>query len=294
LIEHLNQAETKPRRVVILGAGGFLGRAVGKELASRGIPTVGVSSRDVDLTQPESVAALAAIVNPDDAVAFISALTPDRGRDATTMLRNIAMGKHVADALEKSPCSHVVYMGSDAVYADDASLVTSESPCNPSSFHGVMHLAREVILKTTLGKLSIPLLILRPCAVYGPGDTHNSYGPNRFVRTALKDGKVTLFGHGEERRDHVYVDDVARLTADALCRRSAGLLNVATGESTSFYDVAERVVAASGRRVEIVELPRSSPITHRHFDAAEHLLAFPQFHYTPLDRGLETMVASAR
>jgi nucleoside-diphosphate-sugar epimerase len=293
IVHHNHSAET-PRRVFVLGASGFIGRAVLGELQSRGITAVGWSSRDADLTQPEAATKIASLLQPDDSLLFVSALTPDRGRDAATMVKNIAMGKHVAEALERSPCRHVVYLGSDAVYADDAPLLTSESPCNPAGLHGVMHLAREVMLRTALQKSKTPLLILRPCAVYGPGDTHNSYGPNRFVRTALKDGKITLFGRGEEMRDHVFIDDLARLTVDALCRRSAGVLNVATGRSVSFYDVAQRVAATVGRAVEIAELPRSSPITHRHFEPAELLHAFPLHRSTSLDDGLAQLVQSEK
>jgi nucleoside-diphosphate-sugar epimerase len=42
------------------------------------------------------------------------------------------------------------------------------------------------------------------------GDPHNGYGPNRFRRLAAAGQEIVLFGGGEERRDHVLVDDVAR------------------------------------------------------------------------------------
>ena len=138
------------------------------------------------------------------------------------------------------------------------------------------------------------MLILRPSLLYGAGDTHNSYGPNRFLRTATSEGKITLFGNGEEKRDHVYIKDLSRLIGLSLTRRSKGVLNVATGNSTSFFDVAQAIVELCGDQMEIKCLPRQVAITHRRFDIAATLKAFPSFQYTSLREGIsEAFVGSA-
>ena len=59
----------------------------------------------------------------------------------------------------------------------------------------------------------LPLAFLRPTLIYGANDPHNGYGPNRFRRQAAKGETITLFGEGEEKRDHVPVDDVAALVS---------------------------------------------------------------------------------
>ena len=81
--------------------------------------------------------------------------------------------------------------------------------------------------------------------IYGAKDPHNGYGPNRFRRLAAKGEAITLFGEGEEKRDHVHIADVAALVSAALHHRSTGMLNIATGKSTSFREVAEMIVALS-------------------------------------------------
>jgi nucleoside-diphosphate-sugar epimerase len=146
-----------------------------------------------------------------------------------------------------------------------------------------MHLAREIMLRTTL---KLPLAILRPTLIYGAKDPHNGYGPNRFRRLAAKGEAITLFGEGEEKRDHVHVDDVAALVSAVLQHRSTSTLNIATGRSASFREVAEMIVALSSRSVEIRGTPRQNPITHRHFDITDCLKAFPEFHYISLRDGL--------
>jgi len=107
-----------------------------------------------------------------------------------------------------------------------------------------------------------------------------STSPSRSVTA------ITLFGEGEEKRDHVLVDDVAALAGAVLHHRSTGTLNIATGRSVSFREVAEMTAAPSGRSVEIHGTPRQNPITHRHFDITDCLNAFPEFHYIPLRDGL--------
>jgi nucleoside-diphosphate-sugar epimerase len=133
-------------------------------------------------------------------------------------------------------------------------------------------------------------VVLRPCAVYGAGDTHNSYGPNRFLRTAIEQKKITLFGAGEEQRDHLFIGDLTQIIRLCLLHRSTGVLNVVSGSSVSFRNVAERVIALLRDDVELVCLPRTSQITHRHFDNTASLRAFPGFEPTSTEEGLRRTV----
>jgi nucleoside-diphosphate-sugar epimerase len=106
-----------------------------------------------------------------------------------------------------------------------------------------------------------------------------------------------LFGEGEEQRDHVLIDDVAELTARVIYRRSAGALNIATGETVSFREIAETVVRLSGRSVPIVETPRMGPMPHngyRPFDITTCRTAFPDFAFVPLEEGLSKTIAEAQ
>jgi nucleoside-diphosphate-sugar epimerase len=286
MIRHLQTSPAPPSRVVVLGASGFVGKELLGHLAAMGVKAIGLSSRDPDLTRPDAVERLGQAVTPADALVFVSALTPDKGKDARTLMRNLSMGEHVAAFLERCGCAHLVYLSSDAVYGDAANPVRETSACAPSSLYGLMQLTREQMLADVVQKSKIPYLVLRPTLLYGAGDTHNAYGPNRFLRTARADGKITLFGNGEEKRDHVHIDDVSRLVGLCLCNRSEGVLNVATGTAHSFYEVAQAVAASCGPAVQIECLARSTPITHRHFDVTATVKAFPSFRYTPLATGL--------
>jgi len=292
MLTHLNPSPLPPSRVVVLGARGFVAAATISRLQRTGIPVVGFASSSLDLTDPASTDALVEQLDERDAVVFVAGLTPDRGKDIETFMRNLRMGQHVCAALARRPVAHVIHVGSDAVYADSANPVRETSCAQPGAgFHGTMHAARERMLIETLRPTGTPLALLRPTLIFGPGDTHNGYGPNRFVRTAKADRVIALFGGGEEKRDHVFIDDVAALIEAVLLHRSSGVLNIASGTATSFRDVAEAVRGLVGQDVDIRTSARANPVTHRHFDVSALLSAFPAFRVTSLRDGLERMLA---
>jgi nucleoside-diphosphate-sugar epimerase len=270
----------------VLGASGAVGRDLVSHLGELGFETVGVSSRQIDLTAPASVDLLQSTVRDGDAVVVAATITPDRGKDIRAMMRNLAMGEHLACFLERTRCAHVIYLSSDSVYENAENPVRESSLSGPESYYSLMHLARERMLAAATQKAGSSYLILRPTLLYGPTDTHNSYGVNRFLRSARAEGRIALFGHGEEKRDHVFIKDLNRLIGLCLLRRSEGLLNVATGHSHSFLEVARMVAALfpGGTRIEYA--PRGSAITHRHFDVTATIKGFPSFLYTPLAAGI--------
>ena len=286
---HLTTAE-HPARVVILGARGFIGRALAAKLAAAGQPHLVIGSADIDLTAEGAAKALAARLRPDDALVMLSAVTPDKGRDVDVSLRNLAMGRNVCAALAETPCAHVVYISSDAVYPFITGLVSERTPAAPMDLYGSMHRMRELMLEAGV---KAPLAILRPTMVYGADDTHNSYGPNRFRRQASNDGKITLGGGGEETRDNIYIDDAVRLIELTLLHRASGKLNLASGHSLSAHALATLVAGHFPTPVEIVATPRTMPVTHRSFDITACRKAFPTFAFTPLETGLAATHRSA-
>jgi len=286
VLQHLREDRAAPVRTVVIGAGGFVGGAVVRSLTRAGASVVGLTRQDVDLLAEDAGERLASRLESGDAVVFVSAEAPCK--NAPCLVRNLTMAEAACAAFEAKPPGHLVYVSSDAVYVDGASLVSERTCRDPSSLHGAMHVAREVVFQSTQ---KAPVAVLRPSLLYGATDPHNGYGPNRFRRAAQEGGTIQLIGEGEEQRDHVAVEDVAELVWRVLERRSTGVLNVATGVSTSFREIAERVVREFGPDTKIVGSPRTNPVTHRHFDATDVLRAFPTFRFTSLEDGLRAMRA---
>lgn len=266
----------------ILGAKGFVGQYLTKELSARGVKYQAYTSKDVDLINSDSINFLTSNFASDDVVVFLSCLTPDKGKDSATLFKNLKMADHVAAALTLKPIAKMVYISSDAVYGVNNNPINEQTPADLVDLYGYMHWGRELILKETCAKTKTSLCILRPVGMFGRGDTHNSYGPNRFAKMALEKKKISLFGSGEEKRDHLYVEDFAKITAD-ICSSSTieGVLNIATGNAISFMDVANILKGES--KADIENLPKSdTSVSHKHFDITKLIQTFPSMKFTKL------------
>jgi nucleoside-diphosphate-sugar epimerase len=284
MLTHQNHSTTPPKRAVVIGSGGFVGSTIAKELAKAKIPTLGLTRAQVDLLSPSGADALKALLSPDDAVVFVSAIAP--ARNVEQLMANLRMAEAALLAFAEVPPAHLLYISSDAIYADDANPVTERSPVAPSTLHGMMHAAREQMFRS---EYRGPLACLGPTLIYGAADPHSGYGPNRFRRQAAKGESITVFGEGEEKRDHVAVEDVARLAVQIVMRRSTGSLNAATGVASSFHDIAQTVAAQFAPPAEVKSVPRPGPrphLLHRFFDITDCHKAFPTFHFEPLQSGL--------
>ena len=284
MLQHLNQQACLPARTVVIGAAGFVGGALLRRLEAAGASCLGLTRRDIDLTGNGAAERLSSLLRSSDAVVAVAARAPCK--DMSMMVENMLIVRTITDALAKTPVQHVVNIGSDAVYADAPAPITELTATAPTSLHGAMHLAREIALTSFIKS---PLAMLRPTLIYGAEDPHNGYGPNRFRRLANAGHEIVLFGEGEEQRDHVLVDDVAEIIFRVLQWRSKGALNIATGKTHSFREIAELVTARAGRSVPIKASPRSGPMPHngyRPFDVSACRAAFADFTYTALPDGI--------
>ena len=121
---------------------------------------------------------------------------------------------------------------------------------------------------------------LRYFNVYGPGEAHK--GSMASVAFHLHGqvaatGEARLFegsdgyGPGEQRRDFVYVDDVAAVNLWFLDHpRVSGIFNVGTGRAQTFNDVARAVIAHHGRgRIEYVDFPAALRGSYQSFTQAD-------------------------
>lgn len=143
----------------------------------------------------------------------------------------------------------------------DQAFVTEDSPANPVSLYGVHKLASEKYLQIYHQNFGLPTLALRITNPYGPRQQihHNRYCMvGWFIRQALEGRTIQIFGDGLQRRDYVYIDDLAEAFLRCAVSRSAigGVVNIGSGVPTRFRDMVETVVDVVGRgRVEFVPWP---------------------------------------
>jgi nucleoside-diphosphate-sugar epimerase len=279
-------------QVVLLGASGFLGQAISARLAGVGADVHGFSSRSLNLTDRAAFGVLDNLAGPETTLVFASAVTPDKGRTVDALDANLQMAMNVGRYLEGHPFRKVVYVGSDAVYPMTDDVVTEASPVEPADFYALAKYAGERVLANVCAAATIPLLIVRPTGVYGAGDTHNSYGPNRFISQIHNERKVSLFGEGDDVRDHVYVDDAAAAVVGLAASEATGVVNIASGESRTFGSIVEQLQALAPVDFEVVNLPKSGGTSRRDFDVSRLRAALPDWQVTPFAEGLRQTVAA--
>ncbi len=243
-------------KIIILGKNGFIAKNLCNKLKKHKINFVSFSKEKLNLEKKTSVKFLKKIVKPGDKIVFISAIAPVKNMEM--LLRNIKILDNVTEALNEKLFNQLIYISSDAVFKDDAKVINENTEKTPKSLHGNMHLIRENVLINYFGN---KLCILRPTLIYGTGDPHNGYGPNKFLRLVLNNKNIQLFGKGEEMRDHIHIDNVINVIKFCLTKNYIGNLNIASGNLISFYKIAKACIKKN-KNSKISFLTRSGPMPH--------------------------------
>ncbi len=262
--------KNKLNRVVILGANSFIGKAIVKKFKNKNIRSVLVTRKKVDLEKKQSIKKLKQILKKGDTIIFIAALAPVKNIEMLN--QNLMMCQNIIEALKIKKPNHLIYISSDAVYSDSKKKINEKSETSPSSFHGFMHLIRE----NMLNEIDCLKSFVRPTLVFGSDDPHNGYGPNKFIRYAQNDEQVVLFGKGEERRDHIHVDNVAEIVFYSAIKKISGIINAVSGNAISFYEIAKNLKKIYPNLI-IKTSKRKGPMPHNGYRAFDNKLLKKKF-----------------
>ena len=286
-----NFKKSKPKRVVILGSSGIISINLQEEMKKRSVNTLTIGRSTINLKSHNASKLLTRKIKNGDTIVFIAAEAPVK--NFKMLINNLKICNNVCNSLQNKKIFHLVYISSDAVYADIKEKITENSKTMPLSLHGLMHLTRESILRSKFNKI---LCILRPTLIYGMGDSHNGYGPNRFIKCVLKKKPIKIFGKGEERRDHIFVDDLTKIIVNCIEQRGLGILNLASGRVFSFKYLAKLIINLSKTRSKLIRVKRQGPMPHngyRPFNIKKLKNYFRDIKISPVKFGLIKYLESA-
>lgn len=277
----------KIQRVVILGANSFIAKSAIKHLRKEKVKIIKVSRKQIDFHNKNSVKKLKIIVKQNDIVFLSAAKAPVK--NISMLNYNMTIIENIVESLKNINLKQFIYLSSDAVYKDSLKLINENSICEPDSLHGLMHLAREKYLKSIyLDKICI----VRPTLVYGLNDPHNGYGPNMFLRKAQKKQNIELFGKGEEKRDHVYVDDVGKIITFLITNNLKGVFNITSGHLLSFKQIALMMKKFINPNTILEFKKRNGPMPHngyRAFNNKKILEKFKGFKFKKVNQWLSEL-----
>ena len=245
------------KRIVIIGSSGIISQNLQKKLKEKKLNFLSFGRKDFDLKKNKSYEVLNKKIRNNDIIIFISAEAPAKNMEM--FFNNMKICDNVCKSLKEKKINKLIYISSDAVYSDTSLKITEKSKALPDSIHGMMHLMREISLQINFKKR---LCILRPTLIYGVGDSHQGYGPNRFINLEKKNKDIFLFGKGEERRDHIYIDDLINILFKCIKNNKYGVFNLASGIVTSFNKIAKIVVTLTNSKSRILNTKRVGLMPH--------------------------------
>jgi UDP-glucose 4-epimerase len=161
-----------------------------------------------------------------------------------------------------NPGVKVIFAGTRQVYGRPSRLPVDETHLvRPTDINGINKVAGEYYHLVYNNVFGIRTCSLRLTNVYGPRQLvkHNRQGfIGWFIRLAVEDREIQVYGDGSQLRDFVYVDDVveAFLLAGACESVNGDVFNVGGSEPISHRDLVELLIETAGSgRVTYVDWP---------------------------------------
>jgi UDP-glucose 4-epimerase len=151
-----------------------------------------------------------------------------------------------------NPGARVIYTGTRGQYGPAVSLPVDESaPTHPKGIYEISNLTAEKIIEVYNEVHDIHSVLLRLTNIYGPRAQmrHSRYGVvNWFVRLAVDDQTIQLFGDGSIKRDFLFVQDCVEAILGSATEDAARgeVFNVGVDRPTTYLELADTLIEVCG------------------------------------------------
>lgn len=251
------------RRVVVTGAGGFLGGHVLKQLERTGAVVVAVVDRNrssrhdglkgpidvITFDRPDQIVGAVRAAKPDYVIHLHAVVTTERTAAAvkSTLDSNLSPSLDLMSAWGELNAKRLILMGTGEEFGPVTGPFDDHTIADPPSPYGASKAAVTGYAKMFHNAFGLPVVVLRPSVVYGPGQGPRMLIPQ--VMHALAAGREIDVTEGRQTRDFIYVEDVAHgivcaLVAEGIDGHS---YNLASGEVVTVADCLRRIEAITGR-----------------------------------------------
>ena len=167
-------------------------------------------------------------------------------------VNNIEATQMLLEACVTRKIERFVHASSSSVYGDRATLPMREDALpQPVSPYGVTKLAAEQLGYLYHVNFGVPAVAMRYFTVYGPRQRPDM-AFNKFIRAALNDEPISLFGDGDQTRDFTFVADAVAGTIAAGERGVPGTAyNIGGGARVSMNHVLQIIERVAGHPLKI-------------------------------------------
>ena len=150
------------------------------------------------------------------------------------------------------PVKKFVFVSSSMIYGHFSDGTREDAVTKPNNLYGEAKLTAERFVKHYQQQHGIDYAVVRPSGVYGPGDMEDRV-LSKFFSNAMNDRTITVHD-GDNKVDFTYIDDTAegiiKATLSEVSNRS---FNITAGNATSLRTAAEKIIALTGSKSEIVD-----------------------------------------
>lgn len=259
------------KKVLIFGAGGFVGSYLSKEFLEHGYEVIGtdknkgamlpdkVAFYPVDLLNSEMVEDLVNKEVPDIIVnlAAVSSVGASWGIPQTTMSVNVVGALNIMEAARKCDKNpKVMFIGSSEEYVNSDGPMDEETELDASNPYGISKVTQERFAKLYREHYGLKIYCVRPFNHTGIGQRDNFVLPSwcKQVAEIEKSGKpgTMKVGNLKVLRDFSHVKDVVRayrlIVESDNCER---IYNVGYGKAYSLEDMLDYIIGLSKQKIEV-------------------------------------------
>jgi dTDP-6-deoxy-L-talose 4-dehydrogenase (NAD+) len=261
-------------KVLVTGAGGFIGSQVVRQLAVDGHQVVavernsqhsgqmitappGASMVAVDLDDVAAVRELFRTTVPDALIHLAWYANPGDYLTSHANLTSLAMTAALVEVALAAGCRKLVLAGSCAEYAPQERPVVESDPIDAHTIYAACKQSAWQIARVLATEAAAELAWGRIFHIHGPGEDQNRLIP--WVAGQLAAGSAVPLTDGSQVRDHLHVSDVAAGLVALLAPGATGSYNICSGQPVTLRSVLEAVGKIVGR----AELLKFGALPHR-------------------------------
>ncbi|MFA5892037.1 MAG: NAD-dependent epimerase/dehydratase family protein [Actinomycetota bacterium] len=257
---------TSPGKAVVTGATGFLGGHLSRALTERGWDVHAIarpSSRAESLEQTGVTVhrcglfdtdALRGALEDARAVFHLAALVTDWGSRTEFFETNVNGTKSVASAAADAGVGRLVHVSTTDVYGfpNDPDRDESSAPVRTGWPYVDSKIAAEDAARTVAAARDLPLTIVRPATIFGPGDKYFVLEIAQYLRAGL----VPVVGGGHARPGFAYVENLADVIVQAGTVPAAvgGTYNLHDATGATWREYVSKLADALGYRARRLSL----------------------------------------
>jgi nucleoside-diphosphate-sugar epimerase len=204
--------------------------------------------------------------------------------------------QNIFDLSKNTGVKRIFFSSSSEVYGEPVHLPQHEheTPLNSKLPYAVVKNIGECFCRSYSKEFGLPYTIFRFFNTYGSRQSED-FVVAKFLRAALRDEHITIYGDGSQTRTFCYIDDNIEFTLKVLEENLFvnDVVNVGNDHLTSVQELAETIIRITKSKSGIINLPplAEGDMTRRQPDIArmKNVLKRPLL---SLDQGISTILKS--